>query len=64
MTTRVFPQIRRRSLRFLSAQTDRMTSKHISVRIGTIPKISGTSLFSIGRVAMLEMRMVMTSSDG
>ena len=29
-----------------------------------IPRIKGTSLFSMGRVAMLEIRMVTTSSEG
>lgn len=49
---------------FFSVKTDRMTSKHMRVKIGIMPRIRGTSLFSIGRVAMLEIKMVMTSSEG
>lgn len=40
------------------------SSKPTSTTMGTTPMIMGMELSSMGREAMLEMRMVMTSSEG
>jgi hypothetical protein len=40
------------------------TSRHASVIIGMIPVMSGAVIFSIGMAAILEIMIVVTSSEG
>lgn len=58
------PEMMRRIRRDFSVTHDINASKQTSVRIGRIPSIRGMLVSSSGRVAMLEIRMVMTSSEG
>ena len=64
MMTRGLPIISLRNLADFSIIPDIITSRHTSVSIGTTPIIIGMELSSTGIAAMLDMRMVTTSSDG
>ena len=58
------PEMMRRIRRDFSVTQEITTSKHTRVRMGRMPRISGMLVSSRGRVAMLEIRMVMTNSEG
>ena len=58
------PETTRRIFLYRSASAEMITSKETSVRMGMTPPMSGTFASSMAIVAMLETRMVTTSSEG
>ena len=58
------PETIRRSRALFRQKKEVSTSKHISASMGKSPANMGLSVSSMVRVAILEIRMVMTSSEG
>ena len=58
------PETMRRSRALFKQRKEVSTSKHMSAKMGRSPANMGLSVSSMVRVAILEMRMVMTSSEG
>ncbi len=64
ITTTGLPLKTRRILRLWRFMAEMITSKVTRLRMGSRPEKRGVSTSSMGRVAMLEIRMVTTSSEG
>lgn len=58
------PETMRRSRALFKQRKEVSTSKHMSAKMGRSPANMGLSVSSMVRVAILEMRMVMTNSEG
>ena len=58
------PEIALLNFEDISDKCDIITSRHTKVKIGTTPIIIGILTSSIGSVAMLDISIVITSSEG